>query len=127
MCPHALTKLTQRQIRHRRLRARVRGTASRPRLSVFRSARHLMVQLVDDQDSRTILGLTDAHLARVKTTDAQKNMTRGVARAFALGHLLAGKARAKGITAVVFDRGGYAYHGQVRAVAEGARAGGLVL
>lgn len=127
MGPHTRTKLNQRQIRHRRLRARLRGTASRPRLSVFRSARHLVVQLIDDQASRTLLGLTDRHLASLKTTDTPRAMTRGVARAFALGQLLSERAREKGITAVVFDRGGFAYHGQVRAVAEGARAGGLVL
>lgn len=127
MCPHPPTRRDQRQIRHRRLRARLRGTPSCPRVSVFRSARHLAVQLVDDEASRTLLGLTDAHLAAAETKDVPEVMGPKVARAFALGQLLAERARGQGIATVVFDRGGYAYHGQVRAVAEGARAGGLKL
>lgn len=113
----------RRALRHRRLRARVHGTAERPRLSVFRSARHLAVQLVDDDAGRTLIGLTDAHVK--SEARSGEDGKRGVARARALGKLVAEQARAKGMTTVVFDRGGYAYHGQVQAVADGARAGGL--
>ena len=117
------TRSVLRATRHARLRARLRGTGVRPRLSVFRSAKHLSVQLVDDGTSRTVLGLSDAHLPK---SEAPPDGTRpGVARAFALGQLLAARAREQGITTVVFDRGGYAYHGRVQAVADGARAGGL--
>lgn len=137
-----------RSVRRRRIRARVLGTAERPRLSVFRSHRHLAVQLVDDTSGKTVLGLTDTHLARSRGTlsKAEHGQQRrasgeplrireanpegtppGVARAHALGQLLAERAREQGITAVVFDRSGYAYAGQVRAVAEGARTGGLTV
>lgn len=123
------THADRRQIRHRRLRARLRGSADRPRLSVFRSARHLVVQLVDDAASRTLLGLTDASqgVSAQRPSASQGEKTAGVARAFALGKLLAERARAQGMTRAVFDRGGYAYHGQVKAVADGAREGGLEL
>lgn len=116
------TKARTRAQRRRRIRARVRGTATRPRLAVFRSLRHLSAQLVDDEAARTLLAVTDRHLA---PTASAKDQTLGVARAFALGRLLAERAGAKRISAVVFDRAGYAYHGRVKALAEGARAGGL--
>lgn len=119
---HARSSL--RKIRHRRIRARVQGTAERPRLSVFRSARHIAVQLIDDQASRTLLSVSDLELPSAGLKGSA-DATRGVVRAFAVGKLLAERARAQGIQRVVFDRSGYAYHGQVKAVAEGARAGGV--
>lgn len=121
---HARSSL--RKIRHRRIRARVQGTADRPRLSVFRSARHIAVQLIDDQASRTLLSVSDGQLPSAGPAGSAQ-ATRGVARAFAVGKLLAERARAQGIGRAVFDRSGYAYHGQVKAVAEGARAGGVDL
>lgn len=120
-----LSRHRARAVRRRRIRARVRGTPERPRLSVFRSARHVSVQLVDDTASRTLLGLSDIHVPRGAGKEAAG--TPGVVRAFSLGQLVAERARALGVSRVVFDRGGYAYHGQVKAVAEGARAGGLEL
>lgn len=126
---HSRTRFSghARQVRHHRLRARVHGTAARPRLSVFRSAKHLSVQLIDDVRARTLLGLADGHLRAAGVTPSSgKDMSPGVARAFTLGKLLAERAREQGITTVVFDRGGYEYHGQVKAVADGAREGGLV-
>lgn len=114
----------QRNIRRRRIRARLWGTAERPRLSVFRSHRHLTLQLVNDDVSRTLLGLTDDHLSLVQS---QKVSPKGVERARALGKLLAERAKELGITRAVFDRGGYAYHGRVRAVVEGARDRGLIV
>lgn len=113
----------RRAVRARRSRARIHGTAARPRLAVFRSHRHLVVQLMDDDLSRTLLGLTDVHLP--KNAQGPAGLTVGVARAHALGRLLAERAGALGVAAIVFDKRGYAYHGQVKALAEGAREGGL--
>lgn len=118
-----ISRLPQRAIRHQRIRRRVRGTAVRPRLSVFRSARHLTVQLIDDAAGRTLVSVSDTHLA--DRTPRTPQRTPGVARGFAVGQLLARQATERGITKAVFDRGGYAYHGQVKAVAEGARQGGM--
>lgn len=102
------------------MRARVVGTAMRPRLSVFRSVQHITAQLVNDAVGRTIVAATDREVGNVA---AEAN--RRIIAARAVGKLLAERARAKGITAAVFDRGGYAYHGRVQAIAEGAREGGL--
>lgn len=115
----ASTRHEQRSVRHRRLRARVRGTAARPRLTVFRSARHLSAQLIDDVAARTLLAVSDVHLGDTA------RVVRGVSRAAALGTLLGERARTQGITTVVFDRSGYAYAGQVKALAEAAREAGL--
>lgn len=102
--------------RHRRIRSHVRGTALRPRLVVYRSVKHTSAQVIDD-----VGGVT------VAAADDQKLTTKGkTAKALEVGKLVAERARAKGVTAVVFDRGGRAYHGRVKAVAEGARAGGLI-
>lgn len=102
--------------RHRRVRAKVSGTPERPRLVVFKSDRHLFAQLVDDSGScaRTILG--------ARTSREGGTLTQ---RAAALGALVAQAARERGIERVVFDRGGYPYHGVVKAFAEAAREGGL--
>ncbi len=117
---------TPRVVRHRRVRARIMGTAERPRISVFRSAKHLVAQVIDDRLGKTMAAASDAELE-----DGSWKMEAGIGRkvsaARALGKLLAERARAKGVTSVVFDRGGYAYHGRVQAVADGAREGGLVL
>ena len=96
------------------------GTAARPRLSVFRSAKHLDIQLIDDVAGKTIVAASDREVKGVQVEVQQQ-----VAVAKAAGKILAERARAAGVTRVVFDRGGYAYHGRVAAVAEGAREGGL--
>lgn len=111
---------TLRGARRRRIRARVRGTATRPRLSVFRSARHLFVQLIDDAAGRTVLAVGDQHLPEGTRTNE-----KGAGKALALGKLLATRAQERGIRSVVFDRSGYAYAGRVKAIADGAREGGL--
>lgn len=108
--------------RHRRIRARVRGTAARPRLSVFRSTKHLVAQVIDDATGQTIVAASDREVTTPPVDDASQ---RKVALARAVGQLIAERAKEKGVTSVVFDRGGYAYHGRVQAVAEGAREGGL--
>jgi large subunit ribosomal protein L18 len=97
----------------------VAGTAERPRLVVFRSLKHIYAQLVDDDRGVTLLGVSDRSDG-INTGDGGK-----VARGKATGQLLAERAKAAGITRVVFDRGGYRYHGRVKAVADGAREGGL--
>lgn len=113
-----------RQIRHGRVRARVRGTAAMPRLSVFRSLRSMEVQLIDDTAGKT---LASAHASELKQPVTTEGKSAKVAAGFALGKLIAEKAKQKGIAQAIFDRGGYRYHGRVAAVAEGAREGGLQL
>ncbi len=113
----------QRGRRHLRVRKKIVGSADRPRLVVFRSLRNMEGQLVDDDTGRTLLGLsTLARVVRQVTVEDEKPK---IARAFAAGKLLAERAREQGINVVVFDRGGYKYHGRVKAFAEGAREGGL--
>lgn len=106
----------RRSIRHRRVRKRVEGTASRPRLSVFRSNKQIYVQLIDDLAGRTLVA---ASSIEVGAGDDKK------ATATAVGEAVAKKATASGIKQVVFDRAGYKYHGRVQALADGARTGGL--
>lgn len=96
---------------------RVIGSALRPRLSVFRSAKHIEAQIIDDGAGRTIVAVHDR--------EVKSNATGKQDRATAVGKLVGERARAQGITKVVFDRAGYAYHGRVKAVADGARAAGL--
>jgi large subunit ribosomal protein L18 len=111
-----------RDIRHHRLRQKVRGTAERPRLSVFRSLSHMYAQLVDDDTGRTLVAVD----SRSPEFQAGKRSGGNVAAAEVVGELLAQRAKARGIERVVFDRGGYQYHGRVKALAEAVRAGGLV-
>ncbi len=109
------TKIQQRLVRKRRIRARVQGTAARPRLTVFRSLAQVTVQLIDDRSGKTLAA------ASTKEVKSKPNIAGGKK----LGVLIAKKARDAGITAVVFDRNGYAYHGVVKQVADAAREGGL--
>jgi large subunit ribosomal protein L18 len=105
--------------RHLRVRQRVAGTAERPRLVVFRSLKHIYAQLVDDARGVTLMAVADS------SEGVNAEGTGKVAKAKAVGQALAAKAKAAGITKVVFDRAGYRYHGRVQAVADGAREGGL--
>jgi large subunit ribosomal protein L18 len=113
------TRIQLRRRRHVRVRQRVSGTAERPRLVVFRSLKHIYAQLVDDDRGVTLLGVSDG--SEGVATDGSGKTVRGKA----VGKLLAEKAKAAGVTKVVFDRAGYRYHGRVKAVADGAREGGL--
>lgn len=115
-------KVEGRKIRHVRVRRKVHGTAGRPRLSVFRSLKHIYAQLVDDDAGRAIVAVGSL------SQECRTSLKTGgnVAAAKVVGGLLAQKARALGIERVIFDRGGYQYHGRVKALAEAARAGGLV-
>lgn len=112
----AKIKQQQRARRQRRVRVKVKGTAQRPRLSVFRSLNHLYVQLIDDEVGQTLVSAKDTEI---------KSKGKKSELAWAVGKLLAKKASEKKIAKVVFDRGRYQYHGRVKAVADGARAGGL--
>jgi large subunit ribosomal protein L18 len=118
------SRAVQRARRHKRIRKKVWGTAERPRLVVYRSLKNIEGQLVNDEESRTVIGLStlDAGLRDFK---GESDKNRRVQHAKAAGKALAARAKEKGIEAVVFDRGGYKYHGRVRAFAEGAREGGL--
>jgi len=104
---------------HLRIRKRLRGAPQRPRLSVFRSLNHIYVQIVDDRAGRTLVWASSAE------KDSPANSGGNVAGAKQVGKLVAERARQAGITQVVFDRGGYLYHGRVKALAEAAREGGL--
>jgi large subunit ribosomal protein L18 len=113
------TREERRYRRHLRVRKKVSGSAERPRMVVFRSIKHIYAQLVDDDRGATLLGVSDG------SEGITLEGTGKVAKAKAAGKLLAAKAKAAGIGKVVFDRGGYRYHGRVQAVADGAREGGL--
>jgi large subunit ribosomal protein L18 len=115
------TQADRRARRHLRVRKRVRGTAARPRLVVFRSSKHIYAQVVDDDRRVTLVGASDS------SEGIQIEGSGKTAKSLALGRLIAARAKEKGIAAVVFDRGGYQYHGRVKAVADGARKGGLEL
>jgi large subunit ribosomal protein L18 len=114
----ALTVRQARERRHRRVRRKINGTAERPRLVVFRSNRGIEAQLVDDLDGRTLASAS--HLGLAKSFKGTKSD-----QAAEVGKLLAASAKNAGIETVVFDRGGYLYHGRVKALADGAREGGL--
>src|SRR3954465_6677792 len=103
--------------RRRRVRAKVHGSAERPRISVFRSNRGIFAQVIDDDSGRT--------LASVNWTEPDLRSLKPMEQATKAGSLLAERAKAAGVETVVFDRGGYQYHGRVKALAEGAREGGL--
>ena len=114
------TKYERRRIRRYRIRKRIAGTVGRPRLSVFRSARHIYAQVIDDADGRT--------LAAASSREDLAGRIEGKGKAaigFAVGKLVGERAQQKGIAQVAFDRGGYLYHGRVKALAEGARTAGL--
>lgn len=107
----------KRRARHKRIRARILGTTGRPRLCVFRSGKHIYAQLIDDEKNKTILAVSDLKFKENRGTKIEK--------AKKVGKLIAEKAKDLKIEKIVFDRGGYKYHGRVKAVAEGARDGGL--
>jgi len=112
-----LTKRERRLRRRRRVRARVSGTAARPRLSVYRSNRGVFAQLIDDVNGNTVAAVnwTEPELRKLSASEQAKRA----------GELLAERGKAAGVETCVFDRGGYLFHGRVKALAEGAREGGL--
>ena len=114
-----LTKPQKRLRRRRRVRARIRGSADRPRLSVYRSNRGVFAQLIDDESGRT--------LASVNWTESDLRSLKPMERAAKAGEVLAERAKAAGVDTAVFDRGGYRYHGKVKAFADGVREGGVTV
>jgi large subunit ribosomal protein L18 len=108
------TRSEKRTRRHMRVRKSVQGTTERPRLVVFRSLKHIYAQIVDDTSARTLMTVSSEKLEGKKTEKSTE-----------VGKLIASRAKEAGITQVVFDRAGYQYHGRVKAVADGAREGGL--
>jgi large subunit ribosomal protein L18 len=112
-----LTKEQARKRRHRRVRGRVEGTAARPRLAVYRSNKGIYAQVIDDDAGHTLASASTGHLSAASGSKSEQ--------AAEVGKLVAQRARDAGIERVVFDRGGYLYHGRVKALADGAREGGL--
>src|SRR5579862_1954320 len=119
-----MARASKNQIRlriHSRIRQRLSGTAARPRLAVFRSVKHIYAQVIDDAQGHTMVAASSTE----KTAPTGKSGGGNIAGAKAIGKLVAERAKEKGIKAVVFDRGGYHYHGRVKALAEAAREAGL--
>ena len=118
-----LTKISKNATRrfvHTRIRKKVQGTTERPRLNVYRSVNHIYVQLIDDSEGKTIVAVSSAVGKK-----GQRKTGGNVAAAKEIGKSIAEKAKAKGISKVVFDRGGYLYHGRIKALADAAREAGL--
>ncbi len=110
-----------RQRVHSRIRAKMSGTAERPRLNVYRSLNHIYTQLIDDANGVTLASAS----SKAKKSEASADSGGNVAAAVNVGKLIAERAKEKGIIRVVFDRGGYLYHGRIKALADAAREGGL--
>ncbi len=113
-----LEKQKKRINRHKRIKAKIKGTVEVPRFFVFRSNNHIYTQLIDDENGKTILSSSDFELKKSKTKE-EKTI------AYRIGKLTAEKALKNKIEKVIFDRGGFKYHGKIKAIAEGAREGGL--
>lgn len=116
-----ITRTERRLKKHQRVRKTVSGSAARPRLNVFRSSKHIYAQIIDDDQGRTLTAASSLS----KELKGQFKTGANKAAARAVGKLLAQKAKAQSIALVVFDRGGYLYHGRIKELAEGAREGGL--
>jgi len=119
-----IRQIEKKQIRktiHERIRRKLRGSAARPRLAVFRSVAHIYAQVIDDAEGKTLVSASSVDKGGKGASGSGGN----VAAAKAIGKLVAERAKEKGITKVVFDRGGYQYHGRVKALADAARAAGL--
>jgi large subunit ribosomal protein L18 len=119
---HYKSQLNARQRRHLRVRAKVSGTTERPRLNVYRSSAHIYAQLIDDSAATTLVAASDLE---ADFASRLKDGTTKSDKAKAVGQLIGERAKALGVTTVVFDRGGYKYHGRVKAVADAAREAGL--
>ena len=118
----ARTSKGMRKVRHARVRKKIHGTTERPRLSVYRSLNHVYVQVIDDEQGKTLAAASSLESA----VKGQKNGKLKTDVAKMVGSLISDRAKEKGITTIVFDRGGYLYHGRVKALAEAVREGGLV-
>lgn len=119
-----MLKQKSRIRRHKRVRAKISGTSRKPRLCVFRSNKHIYASLIDDEKHQTILVVSDREVKKIKS-ETEDKMSGKIALAYKVGELIAQKSLKNKIEKIVFDRGGYKYHGRVRALAEGARKSGL--
>lgn len=115
-------KVSQRARRHKRVRRKIAGTNDRPRLCVFRSAKHIYAQIIDDASGLTLVAASTRKVSGIKPGEKEGRKT---AEARAVGKQIAEAAKAKGVATVSFDRGGFLYHGRIAALAAGAREGGL--
>jgi len=124
-----MTKIKDKKLKRKRrkirIRSRIFGTAKKPRLSVFKSNKHIYAQLIDDQESKTLASVSDMNIAKNKASKNKKEKS-DQKPAFLVGQMIGQKALKKNIKKVVFDRGGFKYHGQIKALAEGARKAGLI-
>ena len=120
-----LEKQEKRKRRHRKVRAKISGTSKVPRLCIFKSNKYIYAQLIDDQKGKTILNSDNLKFKKTKTKTKTSSSSGKVGLAREVGKMIAEKAVKKGIKNIVFDRSGYKYHGRVKALAEGAREGGL--
>jgi len=124
-----LKKQEKRARRHKRIRAKILGSVKTPRFCVFRSNKHIYGQLIDDNKGKTLVNVSDKGMkvksAGKKTAEGEVKLSGKIAAAFEVGKIVAQKAIELKIDKVVFDRGGYKYHGRVKALADGAREGGL--
>jgi large subunit ribosomal protein L18 len=111
--------------RHKKIRAKIKGTIAIPRLCVFRSLNYIYAQLIDDEESKTLVSVSEKDIKEKTKSEKTKDLSGKIARAYKVGQLIAKKAEENKIKKVVFDRGGYKYHGRVKALAEGARQAGL--
>ncbi len=117
-------KKEARYRRHKRVRAKIVGTAERPRLCVFRSNKHIYANLINDEKGQTLLTASDKEIKKIKSEE-DKKMSGKIAISYKVGELIAQKALKNKIGKIIFDRGGYKYHGRVKALADGTRKGGL--
>ena len=123
-----LTKISKNKKRgfsHDRIRKKLQGTSERPRLNVYRSLNHIYVQVIDDLSGKTLVSASTAEGSKAEGKKQERPSGGNVASAKAVGKAIAERAKAKGVTKVVFDRGGYIYHGRVKALADAAREAGL--
>ena len=123
-----LTKISKNKKRgfsHDRIRKKMQGTSDRPRLNVYRSLNHIYVQVIDDLSGKTLVSASTAEGKSAEGKSDERRSGGNVASAKAVGKTIAERAKAKGVTKVVFDRGGYIYHGRVKALADAAREAGL--
>ena len=123
-----LTKISKNRKRgfsHDRIRKKLQGTSERPRLNVYRSLNHIYVQVIDDLSGKTLVSASTAEGKKAEGKKDKRTSGGNVASAKAVGKSIAERAKAKGVTKVVFDRGGYIYHGRVKALADAARESGL--
>ena len=123
-----LTKISKNRKRgfsHDRIRKKLQGTSERPRLNVYRSLNHIYVQLIDDLSGKTLVSASTAEGQKAESKKPERRSGGNVASAKAVGKTIAERAKAKGVSKVVFDRGGYIYHGRVKALADAAREAGL--